>query len=335
MIADHVFQFAGQFRVFLEIVTGIVLALADAGAAATVPGAGFFDQRRLDAQIDNLAQPGSALAVKNLELGLLKGWRQFVFDHLDSGFVADDLVAFLDRAGAADIQPHRGVELEGIATGCGFRRTKHDADLHPDLIDKNNQGVGALDVGGELAQRLAHQAGVQADVRITHVAFDLGLGSQRRHRIDHHGVHRAGTHQHVGDFQRLLAGVGLGDQQIVHVDAQFSGVNGVQGVFGIDEGGTTTQLLGFGDDLKRQGGFAGGFGSIDFGHPPTRQATDAQGDIQAERAGGNGHHVTGGAGGVAHSHDRALAKLALDLGQRARERLFLIVIHSVHPLGIR
>ena len=174
---------------------------------------------------------------------------------------------------------------------------------------------------------------MQANVRIAHVAFDLGLGSQRRHRIDHHGIHRAGAHQHVGDFQRQFTGVGLGNQQIVHVDAQFSGVDGVQGVFGIDEGGTTTQLLGFGDDLKCQGGFAGGFGSIDFGHPPARQATDAQGDIQAERAGGNGHHVTGGAGGVAHSHDRALAKLALDLGQRARKRLFLIVIHSVHPPG--
>jgi hypothetical protein len=47
---------------------------------------------------------------------------------------------------------------------------------------------------------------------------------------------RARTHQRVGDFQRLFAGVGLGDQQFVpDVHAQLAGIDRVQRVFGIDK----------------------------------------------------------------------------------------------------
>ena len=48
---------------------------------------------------------------------------------------------------------------------------------------------------------------------------------------------RAGADQHVGDLERLLTGVGLGDQQRVGVDAEGLGVVGVERVLGVDEGG--------------------------------------------------------------------------------------------------
>jgi hypothetical protein len=69
------------------------------------------------------------------------------------------------RADAADIQAHRGVELQRIAAGGGFGVAEHHADLHADLVDEDDHAVGALDVAGQLAQRLAHQAGLQADMR--------------------------------------------------------------------------------------------------------------------------------------------------------------------------
>ena len=83
-----------------------------------------------------------------------------------------------------------------------------------------------FDRAGELAQRLAHQAGLQADVAVAHLALDLGARRERRHRVDHDDVHRAGAHQHVGDLERLLAGVGLRDQQFVDVDTELAGVRG-------------------------------------------------------------------------------------------------------------
>jgi hypothetical protein len=54
---------------------------------------------------------------------------------------------------------------------------------------------------------------------------------------------RAGAHQRVGDFQRLLAGVGLGNQQVLEIDAELAGVNGVERVLGVDEGADAAALL--------------------------------------------------------------------------------------------
>jgi hypothetical protein len=38
--------------------------------------------------------------------------------------------------------------------------------------------VLVCDDAGELAQRLAHEAGLQADVAVAHLALDLGLGDR-------------------------------------------------------------------------------------------------------------------------------------------------------------
>ena len=78
---------------------------------------------------------------------------------------------------------------------------------------------------GELAQRLAHQAGLQAGLHVAHLALDLGLRRQRRDRIDDEHVDRARADQRVGDLERLLAGVGLRDQEIVEVDAELAGID--------------------------------------------------------------------------------------------------------------
>ncbi len=87
--------------------------------------------------------------------------------------------------------------------------------------------------GGELAQGLAHEAGLQAGQGVAHFAFQLGLGRERRHRVDDDQVDRARAHQAVHNFQRLLAGVGLADEQFLQVDAQLLRVLNVQSVLGV------------------------------------------------------------------------------------------------------
>ncbi len=91
---------------------------------------------------------------------------------------------------------------------------------------------------------------------VAHLAFDLGLGRERRHRVDHDHVDGARAHEHVGDLQRLLAGVGLRDQQLVHVDAELLGVLGIERVLGVDEGRGAARLLRLGHDLERQRGLS-------------------------------------------------------------------------------
>src|SRR6202040_2004811 len=95
----------------------------------------------------------NALAVEDVEERLAERWRDLVLHDLDTRFVADDLVAALDRTDAPDVEAHRRVELERVAAGSRLRVAEHHADLHPDLIDEDHERVRALDVRSELAQR--------------------------------------------------------------------------------------------------------------------------------------------------------------------------------------
>jgi hypothetical protein len=110
------------------------------------------------------------------------------------------------------------------------RGSEHDADFHADLIDEDQQRVGALDVAGELAQRLAHQPRLKAGQLVAHLAFDLRLGHQRRDRVDDDDVDAARANQHVSDFEALLAGIGLRNKHLADVDAQFSRVDRIERV---------------------------------------------------------------------------------------------------------
>ncbi len=54
---------------------------------------------------------------------------------------------------------------------------------------------------------------------VAHLALELGLGDQGRDRIHDHDVHGAAPDEDLGDLQGLLAVVGLGDEEVVDVDA--------------------------------------------------------------------------------------------------------------------
>ncbi len=103
-----------------------------------------------DAEIDHVARARDALAVEDVELDLAERRRHLVLDHLHARAVADDgrvLAAgdrgFLDGADAADVEPHARVELERVAAGGRLGAAEHDADLHADLVDEDEQAVAA------------------------------------------------------------------------------------------------------------------------------------------------------------------------------------------------
>ena len=97
---------------------------------------------------------------------------------------------------------------------------------------------------------------MQADMGIAHFAFKLGLGDQGGDGIDHQHVDRAGADQRIGDFQRLLAGIGLADQQFIHIHAQLARITRVERMLGIDEGAGAARFLRFSDHMQRQRGLA-------------------------------------------------------------------------------
>lgn len=73
-----------------------------------------------------------------------------------------------------------------------------------------------------LAQRLAHESRLEADVAVAHLALDLGARHEGRHGVDDDDVDGARADQHVGDLERLLTGVGLRHEQGVGVDPEPS-----------------------------------------------------------------------------------------------------------------
>ncbi len=162
-------------------------------------------------------------------------------------------------------------------------------------------------------------------MHVAHFAFDLGLGYQRGHRVDDDHVNCVGTHQHVGDFQGLLTRVRLRDQQVVDIDAQLAGIFRVECVLGVDEGAGGAILLGFGDDRQGQRGLTRRFRTVDFDDTALWQTTNAQGNVQAQRAGRDGRDSL--ALVVAHAHYRAFTELTFDLTQGRSQGALLVVVH--------
>ena len=177
-------------------------------------------------------------------------------------------------------------------------------------------------------ERLRHQPGLEPDLHFAHLALDLGLRRQRRDRVDHDDVHGAGSHQHVGDFERLFAGIRLRNQQFLGIDAEFSGVDRVERVLGVHEGGHTAQFLRLGDDRECERRLARGFRPVNLDHAAARHATDAERDVEGQRSGGYDFDVVVGRV-LAEEHHRALAELLVDLAQRRGESLLAIVFHRV------
>ncbi len=196
------------------------------------------------------------------------------------------------------------------------------ADLLAQLVDEDHRGVGGVEATRELAQRLRHQASLQTHVGVAHLALDLGLGHECCDGVDHDEVDRAGADQHVGDLERLLAGVGLRHEQLIDVDAELAGVLGVECVLGVDERGDTALLLHIGDRVERERRLSGGLRAVDLDDAATRESADAECDVEGDRTGGD--HLDRCAIVAAQPHDRALSELPVDLGESRFEGLLAV-----------
>ena len=81
----------------------------------------------------------------------------------------------------------------------------------------------------------------------------------------------------------------------------------------VDEGTDASRRLSACDGVKGHRRLAAGLGSVDLHDAPTREATNAKGQVQRNRPGRD--HVDGRATIFAKAHDCALAELALDVGE--------------------
>ena len=80
---------------------------------------------------------------------------------------------------------------------------------------------------------------------VAHLALDLRAGHQRGDGVHDDHVDRAGAHERVGDLQRLLAGVRLGDEHGSSMSTpRARGIDGVERVLRVDEGDLAARASG-------------------------------------------------------------------------------------------
>ena len=91
------------------------------------------------------------------------------------------------------------------------------------------------------------------------------------------------------------------------------------------------RLLHLCNDMQRHGGLTRGLGPKDLDDSALGHAADAKRHIQRNRAGGNRLHLHVGV--LAQTHDRARAKLTLDLRHSGIERSLLFCLLIYNNLG--
>src|SRR5690606_6169513 len=99
-------------------------------------------------------------------------------------------IAFVvfDLRGTTDIQPHGGVEFQGVSTRSSFRISEHYANFLAQLVNKDNRTFRFADGSCKFSKRLAHQTGVKTHFAITHFALSFTFWRQCRYRVDNYNV---------------------------------------------------------------------------------------------------------------------------------------------------
>ena len=167
---------------------------------------------------------------------------------------------------------------------------------------------------------------------VAHLAFELGLRNERGDGVDDDDVDGGRPHERLGDLERLFARVGLGDHEVVHVDAELPGVVGVHRVLGVDEGREPAALLRLGDDVKGQGRLARGLRPEDFDDAAAGDAADSQRGVHADGAGRDG--LDDLVRLVAETDEGALPELPFDLLERLLECFLLFLVHFDHLVSL-
>jgi len=170
-------------------------------------------------------------------------------------------------------------------------------------------------------------------LRVTHLALELRPRHQRRHGVDHDDVDRSRPDQGLRNLQRLLAEVGLRDQEVLDTDAQLPGVLRIERVLGVDERRQAAGGLCVGDDVQCERCLSGRLRAVDLDHPAAGHPSDSERGVERDRAAGN--HVHPDLRPFTQPHHGTLPELPLDLTQGGLKCPELLLLHGHESLLLR
>ena len=115
------------------------------------------------------------------------------------------------------------------------------------------------------------------------------------------------------------------NEEVIHIHTQVLGVVAVEGVLCIDEGGNTTGLLCLGNGVDSQRGLTRRLGAEDLDDTSLRVTTHTKSHIKRYRTGRDDRNVVHFV--AVHAHNRAFAKVFLDLGHHRVQDLKLVGVY--------
>ncbi len=245
------------------------------------------------------------MAINHIDNSCLEWRRHLVFNNLDLGHIAIDIIAVFECFPTAYIQPHRRIELQcPAAWGC-LRIAEHDADLFTQLINEDRSRIGMVHGTGQFAHGFGHQSGLQAYGRISHFTIQFCLRHQSSNGVNDDQVNGTALNEHFADIQGLFTGIRLGQNEFININAQGFGILGIDGIFSIDEGTSASLLLTLGNGMQGKGCFTGRFRTINLDDSSLWIAANAKGSIQSDGTGRN--CINRYIGTIAKPHDTAFA----------------------------
>ena len=153
---------------------------------------------------------------------------------------------------------------------------------------------------------------------IAHFAIEFGFGNEGRDRVDDDDVDAVGFDEDIGDFEGLLAVIGLRDEQVINIDAETSRIAHVEGVFGIDKGSYAAVFLSLGNGVNGQGGLTGTFRTKNLDDAAFGITAHAKCSVEGKATGGYHLHVFHLL--VAEFHDGAFTKVLFDFCHSGLQR---------------
>ena len=174
---------------------GLFPALAQAHLPIVDPGPTLLHDVQFHTEIEKVPLKTDPLIEHDVKFSRLERRSDLVLDHLGSHTVANRLAGgIFDGRDAPYVQTDGTVEFQGITARRGLRVAEHHTDLYADLIDEDQTGFALADHARHFSQGLAHEAGLQTHMALSHLPLQFRRRHQGRHRVDHNDVHRIGLY---------------------------------------------------------------------------------------------------------------------------------------------
>ena len=86
---------------------------------------------------------------------------------------------------------------------------------------------------------------------VSHLTVNFRLGRQSRHRVNDNDIDRARADHRLTDLEGLLAGIRLGNIQVVDIDTDILRVDGIERVLRVDKARYAAPLLNLRNHVER------------------------------------------------------------------------------------